>query len=133
MRTFFVFLLSALTAVAGDIVVYPLAVVKAHGSAITGCTGGYEGYANYTKTIVNGWGWAPDTNNFTVFTATDTNRTTTKIQYLGRLGDIGCNQTTVTIQNPPASNKYRFTVFFTSTNDIPATTNYPLVLHNFTP
>ncbi len=136
MRTRFLTLivtLAASIAFCADIVIYPTIVVKQHGTSITGCVGGYEGYANYTKPIASGWGWSPDTNNFTTFSATDTNTTTTKIQYLGRLGDIGCNQTTVVLQTPPPSNKYRFTVFFTSTNSIPATTNYPLVLHNFQP
>jgi hypothetical protein len=58
------------------------------------CPGPFVGYVNYTKTLQQGWGWAPDTTNGnTVFTAVDTNRMNTKIQYVGAYGDAGCNQT----------------------------------------
>lgn len=95
------------------------------------CPGKYAGYVNYTKTAQQGWGWTPDTSNSnTVFTATDTNRTDTKIQYVGMYGDIGCNQTSVTVPNPAFSPVYRFTIFFT--NNVP-TNAYGITLDGFLP
>jgi hypothetical protein len=91
------------------------------------CPGGYAGYASYTKTTAQGWGWAP-TN--TVHTATDTNRSDTKVEFLGKLNDTGCNQTSVTVPHPTTSTKYRFTVYFPS--NVP-TNSYPLVLEGFNP
>ncbi len=89
------------------------------------CPGNYAGYVNYTKTISQGWGWVPSTNTI-VFTAADgSGRTDTKIMYGGKYGDTGCNQTTVTIPNPPYSPSYRFTIFFPT--NVP-TTNYPISL-----
>src|SRR5262249_11776934 len=89
------------------------------------CPGVYAGYVNYTLTVAQGWGWAPDTNSTTVFTATDNNRTDTKVQYLGRKGDNSCNQTSVQIPYPAISAVYRFTIFFPS--NVP-NTNYPITL-----
>ena len=118
---------------AGDIVVYPLATATiANGASITGCTGGYVGFLKYKKPVPN-FGWAPDTNNFTVFTISDTNKASTKIQYNGHFGDVGCNPTTVTLPTHPPSDKYAFVVYFTNLTDIPATTNYPIVMHDFLP
>jgi hypothetical protein len=92
------------------------------------CPGPYAGYVNYTPT--NGdWGFAPLTNT-TVFTAGDTNRTNTRVEYVGDYGDSGCAQTTVTIPNPPYSPAYRFSIYFT--NDVPST-NYPITLSGFSP
>ena len=94
------------------------------------CPGHFVGYINYTKTIAQGWGWAPSTNT-TIFTASDgSGRTDTKIGYTGKYGDTGCDQTTVTIPNPPPSPSYRFTIYFP--NNVP-TTNYPIVLTGFNP
>jgi hypothetical protein len=94
------------------------------------CPGKYAGYINYTKTIAQGWGWTPVTGA-TTFTAADGGgRTDTKIMYGGMYGDTGCNQTTVTIPNPPFSPAYRFTIYFP--NNVP-TTNYPIVLTGFNP
>jgi len=94
------------------------------------CPGSYAGYVNYTKTIAQGWGWAP-TNGATAFTASDgSGRTDTKILYMGKFGDSGCDQTTVTLPNPPPSPSYRFTVFFPK--NVP-TTNYPIILTGFNP
>lgn len=95
------------------------------------CPGSYVGYVNYTKPATNGWGWAPDTSNGnTVFTATDTNSTSTKIQYCGAYGDIGCNPTAVTVPNLPFSPAYRFCIYFTNA----APTNpYPITLSGFKP
>lgn len=95
------------------------------------CPGKYAGYVNYTKTAQQGWGWTPDTSNSnTVFTATDTNRTDTKIQYYGIYGDNGCNQTSVSVLDPPVSPVYRFTIYFT--NNVP-TNAYPITLDGFLP
>jgi hypothetical protein len=93
------------------------------------CPGSYAGYINFTKTIALGWGWVPDTNTTTIFTASDGGgRTDTKIAYMGKYGDTGCDQTKVTIPNPPPSPVYRFTIYFP--NNVP-TTNYPIVLTGF--
>jgi hypothetical protein len=95
------------------------------------CPGHYAGYVNYTKSVTNGWGWAPDTNNGnTIFTASDTNRTNTKIEYVGEFGNNGCNQATVTIPNPPISPVFRFSIYFT--NNVP-TNAYPITLGGFNP
>ena len=112
----------------GPIVVFgaPYAGSGSQGS----CPGPYAGYVSYTKTISQGWGWAP-ISGATVLTATDTNRTNTKIQYFGAYGDSGCAQTTVTIPYPPFSPVYRFGIYFT--NNVPTSTNYPIVLTGFNP
>jgi hypothetical protein len=91
------------------------------------CPGRYVGYAYYTNSTT--WGWIP-TPGATVLTATDTNRTNTKIQYLGYYGDSGCAQTSVTIFYPPFSPAYLFWVYFT--NNVP-TNKYPLLLTGFNP
>jgi len=96
------------------------------------CPGPYVGYVAYSKTISQGWGWAP-TAGATVLTAADgSGRTDTKIQYVGAYGDNGCGQTTVTIPYPPVSPVYRFGIYFT--NNVPSSTNaYPMVLTGFNP
>ena len=94
------------------------------------CPGSYVGYVNYTKTISQGWGWTP-VSGTTVLTASDGGgRTDTIVTYLGKYGDTGCGQTTVTIPYPAYSPAYRFTIFFPS--NVP-TTNYPIVLNGFNP
>ena len=102
-----------------------------HGGGTQGtCPGKYAGYVNYTKTISQGWGWAP-TNGATVFTAADgSGRTDTTVVYGGINYDSGCNQNSVTIPNPPYSPVYRFSIYFPS--NVP-TTNYPIVLTGFSP
>ena len=101
------------------------------GSGIQGtCPGSYAGYVIYSKTISQGWGWAP-TSGATTLTASDgSGRTDTKIVYNGAYGDSGCNQTTVTIPYPPPSPVYRFAIYFP--NNVP-TTNYPITLTGFNP
>ncbi len=102
---------------------------KLGGGTIGTCPGSFAGYINYTKTIAQGWGWVPATNTTTIFTASDgSGRTDTKIAYGGKYGDTGCNQTTVTVPNPPPSPAYRFTIYFP--NNVP-TTNYPIILTGF--
>ena len=93
------------------------------------CPGAYAGYVNYIKTVSQGWGWAPSTNT-TVHTASDGNRTDTKIVYVGKFGDGGCNQTTVTVPDPTLSPKYRFSIYFT--NNVP-TNSYAITLTGFNP
>ena len=94
------------------------------------CSCKYVGFVLYSKTVSQGWGWAPDTNNYSVFTAADGGgRTDTKIYYAGKMTpDAGCGQTTVTISNPPASTAYRFMIYFPT--NVP-TTNYPIILTGF--
>jgi hypothetical protein len=93
------------------------------------CPGAYIGYVVYANPTTNAWGWAPQTNT-TVYTATDTNRINTNVQYVGAYGDIGCNKTTVTIPYPAFSPVYRFAIFFT--NNVP-TNAYPITLVGFNP
>jgi hypothetical protein len=109
------------------IVVYGTPIVSG-GSSGT-CPGEYAGYVNYIKTAQQGWGWAPSTNT-TIYTASDTTQTNTKVEYVGDYGDEGCNKTTVTIPYPAASPVYRFTIYFT--NNVPST-NYPITLTGFNP
>lgn len=108
------------------VVVYALPTTSS-GSSGT-CPGAYIGYVSYTK---SGSGWTPDTSNGnTIFTATDTNRTNTKVQYLGIFGDNGCAQTIVTVPNPPISPAYEFGIYFT--NNVP-TNAYAITLSGFKP
>ncbi|MGD0209143.1 MAG: immunoglobulin domain-containing protein [Verrucomicrobiota bacterium] len=92
------------------------------------CPGPYAGYVIYVKPASQGWGWTPISGM--AHTATDTNRTDTKIEYGGNYGDYGCAQTSVTI-NPTYSPAYRFAIYFT--NNVPTSTNYPIVLTGFNP
>jgi hypothetical protein len=88
-----------------------------------GCPGHYTGYVIYSKTVSQGWGWSP---TGTIHTITDgSGRADTKVQYLGLYGDIGCNQTTVSIPNPTYSPVYQFAIYFT--NNVP-TNAYPMIL-----
>ena len=101
------------------------------GGAAGQCPGPYNAYVAFTKSYQNGWGWSPDfTNNNTIFTATDTNQSNTKVQFFGEYGDIGCNQTTVTVPNPPMSPAYQFCIYFT--NGAPQSP-YPITLSGFNP
>jgi len=93
------------------------------------CPGAYLGYVNYTKPVAQGWGYAP-TAGTTVHTAMDSIRTDTKIQFVGKYGDGGCAQTSITLPNPNYSPKYRFTIFFY--NNVP-TNAYPITLIGFDP
>lgn len=112
----------------GPITVYGLPVVS--GSSQGSCPGAYAGYVLYTKTIAQGWGWAP-TSGTTVHTAADgTVRTDTKIVYNGKNVDWGCNQTSVTVPDPTYSPKYRFAIYFPS--NVP-TNSYPITLGGFDP
>lgn len=101
---------------------------KASNGAQGTCPGSYAGYVIYSKTISQGWGWAPISGATTLTASDGGGRTDTKIVYNGAYGDSGCGQTTVTIPYPPPSPVYRFAIYFP--NNVP-TTNYPLVLTNF--
>jgi hypothetical protein len=93
------------------------------------CPGPFTGYVHYSKPISQGWGWAP-ISGATILTAADgSGRTDTKVQYIGAYGDVGCAQTSVTIPYPPYSPVYQFAIYFT--NNVPTSTNYPLVLTGF--
>lgn len=131
--TSFILALSAGTLLAGDIVIYPNGIVTGTGPNCIG--GSYAGYAVYARTLSNGWGWAPDTNGNTVFTATYTNNVTLNLQSAGKNGDVICSTSnSLQIANPPFSTKYRFTIFFHNASQIPTSTNQcGLVLHNFLP
>jgi hypothetical protein len=112
----------------GPITVFGTPIVSS-GSKGSTCPGPYVGYVNFRKTPAEGWGWTPSSGT-TVHTATDNNRTNTKVEYVGNHGDNGCNQTTVTVPDPTMSPKYRFTIYFT--NNVP-TNAYPLTLDGFDP
>jgi hypothetical protein len=109
-----------------DIVVYSFPTTSSGSSE--SCPGAYTGYINYILAPPI-WGFVPSTNA-TVYTASDTNRTDTKVEYVGAYGDEGCAQTTVTIPYPAVSPAYRFSIYFT--NDVPST-NYTITLHGFNP
>ncbi len=94
------------------------------------CPGSFVGYVIYSKTISQGWGWTPISGATTLTASDGGGRTDTFITYMGKYGDTGCGQTTVTIPYPPPSPAYRFTVFFPSS--VP-TTNYPIILTGFNP
>jgi hypothetical protein len=111
-----------------DLVVVFGAPVVSSGSSGT-CPGAYIGYVNYIKTPAHGWGWDPSTNT-TTYTASDTIRTNTKVEFVGDYGDEGCAQTSVTIPYPTFSPAYRFSIIFT--NNVPST-NYPITLSGFNP
>ena len=110
-----------------DIVVFATPVVGRGTNGV--CPGPYVERVTFSKAPTNGWGWAPSTNT-TIHTATDTNRSDTKVEFTGKSGDSGCNQTSVTAPHPPTSITYRFTIYFTNT--IP-TTPYPILLSGFNP
>ncbi len=94
------------------------------------CPGTYAGYVIYTKTVSQGWGWAPISGASPLTVSDGSGRTDTKVVYNGMYGDSGCGQTTVTIPYPPYSPAYRFAIYFP--NSVP-TTNYPIVLTGFNP
>ena len=121
--------LNVFMATAGDtITVFGTPVLG--GGSQGSCPGPYVGYVNYTKTVAQGWGWSPSAGT-TVHTASDgSGRTDTKIQYGGKYGDNGCDQTSVTVPHPTFSPKYRFAIYFT--NNVP-TNAYPMVLDGFNP
>ncbi len=104
----------------GSITVYGTPLVS-NGSQ-GGCPGKYVGYVTYSKPPSQGWGWAPISG--VAHTVTDTNRTDTKVQYVGYYGDSGCAQTTISV-NPTYSPVYQFNIYFT--NNVP-TNAYPMVL-----
>jgi hypothetical protein len=112
----------------GMITVFGAPVVSGGGG--TGCPGPFSGYVNFTKPMSQGWGFAPDTSN--LHTATDENRSDTKVQYNGYYGDGNCAQTTVTTANPPPSPTYRFTIFFPRGTAVP-TNSYAITLTGFNP
>ncbi|HEX4264028.1 MAG TPA: immunoglobulin domain-containing protein [Verrucomicrobiae bacterium] len=112
----------------GVITVFGAPVVSGGGG--TGCPGAYSGYVNFTKPMSEGWGFAPDTSNS--HTATDSNRSDTKVQFNGYYGDGNCAQTTVTVGNPPPSPAYRFTIFFPRGSQVP-TNSYAITLVGFNP
>ena len=87
----------------GMITVFGTPIVSGGGSGQ--CPGPYSGYVNFTKTMSDGWGYAP-TSGTTTHTAADPNRSDTKVQYVGYYGDFNCDQTTVTVPDPAISPKY---------------------------
>ena len=104
------------------------APVASSGAPNTNCPGSYIGYVNYTKSVAQGWGWAPSTNSS--HAATDTNQIRlTRVEYGGKFGDTGCNLRYVPV-TPTNSTKYRFTIYFT--NNLP-TNPYPISLEGFVP
>jgi len=111
----------------GAITVYGLPVVSNGGSGT--CPGKYSGYVNFTKPASQGWGWVPTVGE--LHTATDNNRTDTRVMFMGQYGDQGCGLTTVTLSNV-ISPVYRFTIIF-PTNSVVPTNVYPITLSGFDP
>ena len=74
------------------------------GGNSSGCPGAYAGYVNYVRTVSQGWGWAP-TAGTQVLSAADLNRADTKVQAMGKVGDMFCDQTTVNIATPAYSSE----------------------------
>ena len=112
---------------AGPITVFATPVVSSGTNGL--CPGGYAGYVIYTKTAAQGWGWAP-TN--TVHTATDTNRTDTKVEFLGKLND---NSAAIRRQWPLCSRAQApntGSLIYFPNNNVP-TNSYPIVLNGFNP
>ncbi len=101
----------------------------ASGGSSGSCPGSYAGYVSYTKTVSQGWGWAP-TAGTSHIAADGTTRTDTKVYYMGKYGDSGCSQISVAVPDPTPSPKYRFAIYFPS--DVP-TNSYPIVLTGFDP
>ena len=94
------------------------------------CPGGYSAYVNYTKTVAQGWGWAP-TANTPPHHADDTVGSGSAIEYVGKTGDSGCSLSpshAVPLPDSPPSTKYRFTIFF---KFVPSTNAYPITLTGF--
>lgn len=113
----------------GTITVFGAPVMSNGGSG--NCPGRYSGYVNFTKPMSQGWGWVPSTNA-PVHTATDGNRSDTKIQFAGAYGDNNCGQSTVTVPNPALSPVYRFSIYFPVGSQVP-TNAYPITLTGFDP
>lgn len=136
MKTLLLFI-SAITmacsALAGDFVIFPNGITTNALFKETNCPGDYRWRAVYAKTPGNGWGWAPDTNNFSSFSASITNRTDTHIADVGhQFGGSRCGTNSLQYTNPPPDNKFRWTVF--GTNNPPSSTNdLPLLLSGFLP
>lgn len=112
----------------GVITVFGAPVVSGGGTGT--CPGKYSGYVNFTKPMSQGWGWVPSAGVQT-HTATDGNRTDTKVQYVGQYGDAGCatNSVTLTTQTSPV---YRFAIYFPTNSTVP-TNAYPITLDGFDP
>jgi len=118
---------------AGDVVIYPTGIVTNNLIPNANCPGDFRWHATYARSVANGWGWKPDTNNFTTFSASITNRSDTHVQSFGfSTGHFECGTNSLQFSNPTTDIKYRFNVY--GTNNPPATTNdLPLRLHNFLP
>lgn len=77
------------------------------------------------------WGFAPDTNVH-VHTFSYPESTNVSMSYIGFFGDSGCIKSNIiSIPDPPPSPKYRLTVWFTKTNDLPVGTNDPVTADGF--
>ena len=111
----------------GPIVVFGLPVTGGGGGG--SCPGAYSGYVNYILPMSQGWGWVPDTNAIAI-SASDQNRSDTKVQAFGYYGDTYCAPTTANIPTPGPSPKYRFTIFFPRGSQVP-TNSYPVTLTGF--
>jgi hypothetical protein len=112
----------------GGVTIYGLPVASNGGAG--NCPGKYSGYVNFTKTMSQGWGWAP-TAGALAHTATDNNRSDTKVYFMGQYGDPGCNTNSVAVTNL-ISPVYRFSIFFPTNTAVP-TNAYPITLDGFDP
>jgi len=111
--------------------------ITMYGTPITGnggntnsCPGRYSGYVNFTKTTSQGWGWAP-TAGASSHTATDNNRSDTRVTFLGYYMDPGCGTNSVSVTNL-ISPVYRFGIYFPVGTQVPTNT-YAITLTGFDP
>lgn len=112
----------------GEITMYGMPVTGNGGSGT--CPGKYSGYVNFIKPASQGWGWAP-TAGAPSHTATDNNRSDTKVYFTGQYGDYGCSTNSVNVSNP-MSPVYCFSIVFPVGSQIP-TNAYPITLDGFDP
>jgi hypothetical protein len=113
----------------GTMTMYGMPVTMTGGNS-NNCPGRYSGYVNFTKTASQGWGWAP-TAGAPSHTATDYNRSDTKVYFMGSYSDSGCGTNSVNVSNP-TSPVYRFSIFFPIGTQVPTNT-YAITLDGFDP
>ena len=79
------------------------------GGSMPACPGPYSGYVRYLLTCKSWWGF-PTAG--TSHTATDPQRSDTKVEFTGKYWDSGCNSNSVIVPHPTTSAQYRFAIYF---------------------
>jgi len=121
------------------IIIAALLALTLYASALTNspnCAGGNcAGYASYSKSFTNGWGYIPVTNGNTTFSAAYTNQANVNVQANGKQGQNLCSHSnSVVIPNPPIDSAYRFIVYFPVGSVLPTNVmQCPLLLTNILP